>query len=132
MSEKTESAKVAAPVGTRRRDQDTEVPEVCAPVGTRCATQGEEQNVQSDMPIPAMPLVPHDQGGTSSHEHCPRDKWPLYNACVACVFARAEIAKRTDAREALQLEGDTLASKEVWLLSGVGVGERSDVAKACR
>ena len=46
------------------------------------------------------------------------------------ILDKKEIASRKDAQEALKLEGDTLASNEVWLLNGVR--ENSDVVSRCK
>ena len=79
--------------------------------------------------VPAVPVV-NEYSGEPPQEHRPRrGPWPLFNAAVARTLTRKEIALRPDAQAAVKLEGDTLAGKEVWQLSGVQ--EKREVLAEC-
>ena len=80
--------------------------------------------------VPAMPVIVTAPGNARSFRHRPRDEWPFFNACVARILDKKEIARRKDAQEALKLEGAILAAKDVWLLNGVR--EKSDVVNICK
>ena len=77
-----------------------------------------------------MPTVPSETGDTCAFLHLPHPEWPLFNACVARILGKREIARRKDAQEALKLEGDAVAVNEVWLRNGVR--ENSGVVQSCK